>query len=363
MKLKPLLLTVGLLGICVGGAVWWTHHRSAGYSAGIDERVGRALLDDADVEQLAEIFIIAEGQECTLNKSESGWIVPDHFGLPVDFVKLRSFVEGFKNAKVLRKLTANPEAMQRFDLNAHRVTFKSAEGNVLLDVNVGSTSQTGDRFVQFESQGPAYSMRFNGYLNGNPQAWVSHQLKIFEPDTIVQIELEGPELDRVVAVRTSADAPFSVEGLAENERVRQDVLQQLMRRLGSIRIKQYAALDSPSAAAARNNIRKCVFMDDKGGRYQVGLGLPPGELDAVGSADAEESDASSGPVYIFLDGSDDVVVSALDPYLGVAAVEVDEFLIAQLPSARDAVIETVAVAAENTSATDVDSESHSIPND
>lgn len=345
MKIKSLLITVVILGVAVWAAIILQDSETAKQAPVVDELVGEPVLTNEEVNALQEIVILANEQTCVLQQADGMWVVPDHYGLPVNFASLQRLVNSFTEAKFQRKVTANTDVMERFELDANQVTFKGADGVAIKALNIGKTSEAGERFVQLNGEGPAYLMSFEGFLNSDAQGWASKQIKGFKADEIVKVELELEEGSRVIATRADADAAFTVEGLAAGETAKTDEITGMLSKFASINAIAVHPLDHADAQAAKTHSRVIAFTNDAGAVHTYRIGRRPAadadsNADSDGETEADDAETPKpGPVFVFVESSDATAQAELQRYMAKASFTVAEHLYTSLPKVRSDIVE------------------------
>lgn len=345
MKLTSLIITVVTLGAAVWAAIILQKNKSASQGVTPDELVGQALLTFADVNTLQEVIISAREQSAVIKKVDDVWVVPEHYGLPVEFASLQRLVKSFTDAKIVSKVTANPEVMKRFELASNQVTFKGAQGAVMQKLNIGKVNESGDRFVQFGGEGPVYLMSFSGFLNSDGASWASKRLVGFTPETIVQVAVELEDGTQVVASRADVDAEFVVAGLTAGEATQVDQFTSLVAKFSSISFSAIHPLEHAEAQEAQAHSRVIAFTTkdgavikfDVGRRPVVDLAEQQGAEDGVGD---EEDAPQAGPVFVFATSDDADIATDLQRYMAKATFEVAEDFYTALPRERGELVDS-----------------------
>jgi|GEM_PF-6893862 len=333
MRLKTLIFTVVVLAALVGAVVYLQQQKSSTQATDKDEWVGKPVLTNEAVADIAEIYVLANGQACVIQRQEDEWVVPDRYGLPVDFAHLRRFIQNFTDAKIVRKVTANPEVMERFELTSNQVTFKSKDGVVIKELAIGKTSESGDRFVQLGGDGPAYLMSFSGYIAGDPERWVKKDIPGIVPDTITEVVFELADGGQLVASRADAMAPFEIADVLSTETVDSTEVKNIVNEFAKMLATTVRPLDDPDAQAAKAHSRSITFRDAEGKAYTYSVGRSP-----AASTDGEDAASKSGPVFIFASGGDAAFEAALQRSLARASFAVAEHYYTRLPSKRSDLI-------------------------
>jgi len=346
----PLIITAGLLGAALGTAIILKNEKSSKQAVVQDELVGKPVLAEENVEKLAEILILANGQTCVLKQVEGEWVVPDYYGLPINFSTLQRFVKSFTDAEIQRKVTSNSEVMQRFELTSNLVTFKGADGSVIKELSIGKTSESGDRFVQLDGAGPAFLMSFKGYINGDAQGWASKQIKGFEVDNIVKVSFESDDGTQVVANRVDAATAFTVEGLADGETAKASEVAAMVSKFATLFASNARALDDADAQAAKDHSRVIEFTDKEGAVHTYRVGRRPATIVADKAAEKDENNLEGeeqvaeelkpGPVFVFASSSDATTQGELQRYMSKATFEIAEHFYDSLPKVRSDWVET-----------------------
>ncbi len=211
MKLKSLALTVLVLGLMAGAALWL--ERRADDRAAPDPRVGQPLVQ---AEALRAVDCVrlsgAQGQRVTLQRAEAGhWAVVEESGFPADFPRLARLVDSLQGARVVREVTRQPERLERLELGRARVELIAGNDPVLV-VRLGRAEDTGGVFFQYGEQGPAFLLSTNPWIDPVPANWVNRAitgLTAEEVRAIAELDPASGE-PRWSAARAEAGAAFEL---------------------------------------------------------------------------------------------------------------------------------------------------------
>lgn len=111
------LTTLLIVGVVIGAlGLFMKSRQEAGWSSGSSGLMGKELLGDFDINQVAQIEIIDAENKVLLKKSGETWTVPDRGGYPADFKKLGDFLIKLSELKVTQEPTIGPSQFGRLQL-------------------------------------------------------------------------------------------------------------------------------------------------------------------------------------------------------------------------------------------------------
>lgn len=299
MKTKPLFLTVCLLAIVALLAYWISGSDKTELNPAASRNPGDRLLDPELFQEITEIRLAGDSDEnwTVLRKEGDSWILPDHFGLPVDFDKLTRLTNDLIDAKIERFVTAKSTSLERLNLGQASAGLFSGESETW-SFEIGDNGQNGGRFVRINNEEAAYLTR--GYLSidSDQENWpVKRPLQLEEREIArVEIEIDGETL---AFSRTEASADFAGENLAENERAKAREISTLLRTLLNGRFTEALDPENPDAQAARENALPVTLEEFDGTRYTLKIGRRPGS----GPSEKAAKSTTSASIVVDQDGN------------------------------------------------------------
>lgn len=300
MKTKPLFIAICLLAVLAALASWLTSRDSAKPRA---ERLsGETFVEPAIVENAREIHLLGDSDETVVLRQEDGrWILPEYFGLPADFDKLRRMTGSLLEAKIERFVTSNPDSLERLKLGQSAVRFVGANGDEWT-LETGDRGSSGGTFFKINGEDSAYLTTSSLYLDTRESNWpVKRPIELEEGDVArVELTLDGEPL---VFVREKKGDPYQLDGGKENETAKSSDVASLVRTLVTARFTEALEPDGADVQAAREHAAAFTIASFDGANYTLHVGRRPG-------SEAEEADAELEPEAKGAEKSDSAKVSA-----------------------------------------------------
>jgi hypothetical protein len=359
MKLKTLVLCVGLLAL-LSGLAFWANRPPAAPAA--DPRLGHALADPAAIAQAAQLRLTDDGKTVLLIRQPDGtWQVPGYFGLTADFSKLSSFISDLTAAKIQRLVTVNPERISRLEFKDTKIELLAGDGKALWSVLLGKSADAGGRFVRFGEESKAYLASLNATIDTDPKAWADATLFTLKPDDVARLEIPFEAGGPVTVARKTKDAAWTADPATAGQKLSAEKISSLLTTLGALRFSDTSDPADPQAAAAKAHERVFVLTTFSGQAYRVALGRKPEEkkpkppaaapvktetkptAEAVmTSPPAPEADTvPAGPVYAFATSPD--AKAPVNALMRQRAFQIDEYVFTSLPQKPDDLFEAAPV--------------------
>ncbi len=348
MKLKPLIITVFIIGILA--AIGWKLTRPAPRVQEPDSLAGEKLLQPDLLEKAEEIILQkpSEEESVTLKKEKGGdWILPDYHGFRADFSKLKTLTGNLLDASILRLVTRSAERIERLELGENQITLKSAEGSLLWDLETGKRGPSTGLFIRLDGQDEAYLADLSLYLDTNIKSWADKKLLTFEQKEVSRVRLEFSDTGQAPLdiSRAEPEGPFEISGPVEGETVKQEEITSLISTLLNARFNDVHSPDEEDAEGARQNSRDIVLGLFNGDSYTLSIGRRPAEAIEVeeveeGEEDEEKEDEEEpepGPVFIFYKSSEPD--NYLNRIMPEAALVFSDYTFNQLPENREKLVE------------------------
>lgn len=347
MKVKHLAIAVAVLA--VASAATWLAKRGDS-DVPTDPRVGQPLVDDALVEKIAAVTVHTKDSSVEVARSAEAnnrWIVRSYHDLPADFSKLSTLIKNLREAKVVQFASARPERLEQMDFDGSKIELRDADGNVLRTLHVGGNYESGGRFIKFDDEAKAYVASLSAYLDGTAKNWANTALVNAKPEEVVGLDIGFPDGSTLKLKRENGTAPWTAEGLAEGEKLKESDVNSLVSRLTGLRFSETADPTDEQVVAAREHARTLKLTLTTGKSYEISMGRkpapppPPKEETREGEEDDEKKETAEtpkpGPVYVHVESSD-----ANDPInasMARRAFEIYEWTFTSLPENRAALIE------------------------
>ena len=138
MNARAVLVLVVLLAILGGGALVYQYQQKAERPDNV-ATLGKPLLADLKVADIAAIRIVEPKQTLTIQRKEDGWVIAERRGFPADVAKVRDFVLKVLQLKVGQSEPIGEKDRSRLNLDASgtQVEFTGADGKPLGKLTVG----------------------------------------------------------------------------------------------------------------------------------------------------------------------------------------------------------------------------------
>jgi hypothetical protein len=333
MKLKPLALVVGILGLSAGLVYW---RNSTTDERPSDPREGKPVVAVDAIKDLRTLRLVAGDQSVTLVTDKDGqqWTVPDYYGMPVDFDKLVSLVESLRKASIKRLVTARSDRLERLEFKGDLIELRGAESKPVATIHLGKNNESGGRFVKIGDEKKAYLADLDLWLDAVPKNWARSQLVDFKPDSIASVELRFADGSSMTAKHAADTGGWTAEGLPEGKEIKVSAIDSLLSQLSGLRFTDTTETTVADAVAAKAHSQSMVITLKDGTAYTLALGRRPAEKPAPeksATADTNEQGAAATkgaitavtpPVTVGADGKPVVVtlpppVPAVSPTSGV----------------------------------------------
>ncbi len=347
MKLKPLFTVIIVLAGVAAVASWWRSSSCCSIKSGETSLVGKKLLDP-DLLQQATQFEFKKSEDTVpliLQKSEGDrWILPDHYGLPVDFSKLNGVTESLLDGSVERLVTSSPDRIQRLELGKSKIILKKADGQTLWELETGTSGSTGGTFIRLNQGKEAYLTSADIHLDTNKENWSSKKLLDFKVDDVSELTLAFEKKNKPFqVVRKEKSQDFSTDGLKENQKVKQAEVTRVLNHLINAQFTKVEKPDDIGVKAAKNNARTITIKLFNGNEYTLNIGKASKTAgkDTKNKKGKDETPKpeESKPVFVFYQSSD--AKDVWNEVMKKAALSYPDTIYDQLPTSQDALIEAV----------------------
>jgi hypothetical protein len=221
MKPATLVLLAGLTVIVIAGALYSRISRVQSASGIVlPDKLYPDLGSPARANSVASIEI-AKGKEVVLlTRQDTGWVLSNRGGYPVDVEKVKQTVMAVANLKVLEAKTRNAEQYDKLDLQdpkegapSARVTMKDSSGGVLAALIVGKTNWSGKPSVYVRKLDDPQSYQCQGEvkLEDGATAWIKKDILKIDRERIRAAEIAHAD-GEVLRIKKSAieDVDFAV---------------------------------------------------------------------------------------------------------------------------------------------------------
>ena len=274
MNIKNIsILTAVLAGIA---GVLWIAQRSSNPSLKSD-LVGQGLLNAEAIgdAQSIQIFETAEDSPAVeIVKQGDNWIVPKHYGLPVDFQKVSDMISGLAESTIIRAVTDNPDRIQMLDLGQTRIVFTDASGDSLADISFGKSGNTGGTFAKIERSEKVVLASDKPFIQTSADNWAVSKAWELKWDDVRSIVQKG-ESTGIQLTREDAESDFTSKGLEDEVELEQSEIRTSFTRFTNLRFQDLAKVGSEEVAEALEHAKTWDMQTEAGDTFTFTYGRRP----------------------------------------------------------------------------------------
>jgi len=304
MNARIALVLVALLVVLGGGALVYRYQESARRPENVGT-LGRPLLKDVQVANIASIRIVEPQATLTLQRKDDGWGIAERRGFPADLAKVREFVLKLIELKVGQSEPIGEKDRARLNLDARatQVELNGADGKPLAKLVVGK--KYFKREVENPEKTPADG-RFVGlpgeagtvYIVSDPLAqasaksadWIDRTS--FEVEKVKTLEVRLANGERWRLERAADNADWKLAGARPDEKLDGGRANAASYSLSMLELADVAPDDAKDTGLDKPALIDASTFD--GLAYSIKVGRPEGDnyyvrFSASGSAPAEAS--------------------------------------------------------------------------
>ena len=337
MRLRPLLLSLAVL-VPAAGVVWLVQ-RPAPVAKSDDARLGQRVADPAVIASAAKVRIKTGGKTLELVRGEGErWTIAGTPPLPADASRLNRLATDLVSPKIERLVSARPEKIAGYELDAASVAFIDAAGKPLLALDLGKTPDGGGRIIRYDGEAKAYLARLNVYLEADEASWRDTALLSgLKAEDIASLGIGVPDAPAPIVVsRAKAGDPWTSPATPAGQQVKASVLSNQIGNLAGLRYTNVAPNVDPGVVAARILPRELTLTTFSGRTVKISFARapepPPAPKPAVkeGETAPPEPPAPPRPVYVEVtDSQPDAVLAAAGK---THAFEIADWIFTGLPA-------------------------------
>lgn len=315
MRTKPLITLLVLAIVLVSAAVSLNRRDAVAPPA----EVGRLLLPDLPVNEIARLSLAGVGSTATVEKVDGIWTVREKAGYPANFERLREIVIRLSEIKIGDVVRDGPQARNAAGLEATaaqadtvRLTFADAGGRDLGGLVLGNmhmrkapadgTPYGGGAYPDGRYVAPlggdgAYRVKDTlSELVSQPMPWLNTEILNIEEGQLQRITLAGPGHEPLVLERGADDVLNLVGTLGEDEEPNPSALSSIRSALAYLSFQDVAR--AAEAADSGTNAVSTFTAEARDGRV---FSLTIGEPAAAGTREVRVAVSYVPPP---VDGSD-----------------------------------------------------------
>jgi hypothetical protein len=351
MKVKHLALIVAVLGTASAATFFF---KGGDDTPTVDPREGQPLLASSLLDQVTALRVHTPTVDIDVARSDAAggkWVVRGYHDLPADFSKIATLTKALRDAKITRFGSSRPERIATMGFDGTSIELRGAGDKPLATVHLGKNVESGGRFIKLNDETTAYVASFSAYLDTTAKNWADTTLLPAKPEEIVGIETTLPDGTTFRAKRENATAPWTTDGLAEGEKLKESEVTSLVSKLTGLRFTETADPAAEDVTAAKANARTFKVTLATGKTYDITLGrkpappAPPAPEPPPPPADGTEAPPpppappapQPGPVYVFVSSSDNN--EAINTMMAKRGFRIYEWTFTSLPANRAALVE------------------------
>ena len=171
------------------------------------------LFPNFNMEQVAKIEIIADGETTTLSKQNDNWVVASMDNYPADSEGISDLLSKVAEFKNTQRVSNNPEKQAEFEVDSTGVEAKliDANGTLLAHLFVGKTTPGFlSSYVRAADSNDVYVAQ--GYLqsvfNKRDRTWKDRTIFNFNKGIVTQLNISSPE--ETLELRLDADGTWQM---------------------------------------------------------------------------------------------------------------------------------------------------------
>lgn len=307
MKTKYLAITVVVLFI-LAGLAWWRGTTAGGTPSQADSLSGKPLVESDLLKETTWIEVSErDGPSVVMIEEGDRWVLPEYYGIPVDFDYLSRFTRSLREGKIDRFVTSNPERLDRLDLGGVRVALKKTGGALLWEMEVGKGSDSGGLFIGLDGQDGAYLTQSRIRIETTPANWASKKPLQIDPGDISSLTLPFADGSTLRLRRAASDERFAGDDVSAAEKLNHSKIDDYLLLLTEATYREIVPADDPDVEGAKENARRIHFTTFDGYDYTVSIGRRPGDPAAVAATEAGSGDSAAISSSIIFDSDGNIV--------------------------------------------------------
>jgi len=251
MKSKTFLILV--IACCVlGVAAYLSMNSEESASKG---KMGKALLPDLVVDNIAAISIKGHENSLRLTKGENVWGVESSFAYPADFPKINDLVQKLRDTKIGRNFGADPDTLNRLALHrpdkkeipedhkGTRLILEDSQKKVMADILLGKSRDTGGHYVMLAGSPDVYMVdQIFRFLDKKPGDWLDKKLLEVNSGDVEKVICRDLKNDKILytLARPEKGKEPEFENLPEGKKIVKNKADSLLGGLSSFSIDNVA---------------------------------------------------------------------------------------------------------------------------
>jgi len=225
------LFVLAAIAILLLAVAWYAQRsrpaaRSDVASAG--EPFLSGLLDR--VNEVRRIELRKGGEKLVLERSEEGWIAPEHAGYPVKTEQVRQLLLQVARLQTVERKTSNPALLARLELEdpdagdarSGRLDLWGEGEEPLASLIVGKMNwgRRKSVYVRRPDEDQAWLCRGELRVETSTSIWMDRQVASLETDRVQWVEVRHPDGEVLRIHREAKGGDFTVDGVPEGRELR-----------------------------------------------------------------------------------------------------------------------------------------------
>ncbi|MBM4142688.1 MAG: DUF4340 domain-containing protein [Lentisphaerae bacterium] len=301
MKSRTLVILTALAAVLVALAALTSRERRAAEP----RELGRPVLPGLQVNDVTAVRIVSPAGTSAVARADELWTVPDRYGYPADFTKVKELLLKLSEMKIGQTVRADERQLRKLRVLPPGSGAAAEETGTLVELKGASGAAAANLLVGApHSRTPSEPGAYGGYpdgtyvspdngrrvylvadlfddLPGTPQEWMDAELLNVPANDVARITITGPGRKDVRLSRNAESNQLALDDLAANEQLDSSGLYAVESALSYLRLEDVA--DPSLDAAATGLAEPIVFSLEtaKGEIYTVRLGTnAPGDADS-----------------------------------------------------------------------------------
>jgi len=304
MNAKQILILVGILVLCGGGALIVNSRRSDSVEDS-PKSLGKRIFPDFPLNDINRIVIRGSKESLTLSKADGKWKVDERAGYPADFTKIKNFLTGLWGVEIADVRTVGASKLGVLELKepvaggdadgTGTVIELEKEGGVSAGKCIlGKTFSTGEqqpspfgfsignndaRYVKTPDSGSDVWLVSEAFSQAVPTAGQWLDKTFFNVEKLAAIEYKGSEEGAAWKfTRTEENGDLVLDGIAAGEGLDTGAVSPIKNAFSSLSFKDV----SPGAKPEETGLGKAdqfLIKTFDGFDYHISLGKAGGEGD------------------------------------------------------------------------------------
>ena len=199
---------------------------------------GGATLLTFTPDQVDELAVVGpQGEQVTLKKIATGWVLPEHFSAAADSTKVETLLRDLCQLKRPWPVAQTAASDKRFKVSAEDFDRKlvfSSGGKQLAELLIGSSPGFRKVHARLASEEQIYDIPFSAYQAGlKASEWLNRDVLQLHKENISGLELPGLKLTR-------KDGAWQLDPPLEKGKIDPQQVDQLVDLLADLKIKDVA---------------------------------------------------------------------------------------------------------------------------